>query len=235
MPQPRYRILAQSLRADILSGLYPVGSQLPSEQQLCESFSVSRHTVREALRCLDEDGMIRRRQGAGTEVVATDGQGGYRQSLQSLDDLLQYASSTQLNLDAPEDVAADGALAALLGVPAGQRWRRFRGLRIESDQPLALCTTDVYLHPEFADIRLRSGAVYRQLEQRYGLQIAGIEQDIAAVALEPRIAMALSVETGAPGLRIVRRYAFQGHGVLEVAVSHHPADRFTYTSRLTAV
>lgn len=235
MTRPRYRALADRLRADILAGHYPVGSRLPSEQQLCECFAVSRHTVREALRSLGTDGLVRSRQGAGTEVVAGQVGSEYRQSLQSLDDILQYAAQTRLELERPRTVKPGARLAALLGVPAGQSWRRFRGVRVEAGQPLVLCATDVYLHPEFAEIGLQSEAVYRQLERRYGLAIAEVEQEITAVSLEPRIARLLSDEPGAPGLRIVRRYHFQGHGMLEIAVSHHPADRFAYTSRLVAV
>ena len=99
MAQPRYREVAEALRAAIAGGCHPVGSRLPSEEQLSQRFSVSRHTVREALRSLSDDGLIARRQGAGTKVVACDGAGGYRQSLASLDDLLQYAATTELTLE----------------------------------------------------------------------------------------------------------------------------------------
>tara|TARA_R110002167_G_scaffold95240_1_gene253763 strand:- start:897 stop:1616 length:720 start_codon:yes stop_codon:yes gene_type:complete len=235
MAQPRYRALAESLRADIAAGRYPVGSRLPSEEQLCESFSVSRHTVREALRSLSGEGIIERRQGAGTEVIAAEGPHRYRQSLASPDDLLQYAATTELRLERPRRIQISDRQAALLGIPAGQSWRRFRGLRTEPGIGAVICTTDVYLHADYAEIGLQSEAVYRQLERRYGLRIAEIEQDIAAVNLDSRTAALLSSTPDAPALRIVRRYHFQGHGPLEVAVSHHPGDRFTYASRLVAV
>ena len=45
----RYLQVARALRKEIVDGVYPVGSQLPTEHQLCERFSVSRYTVREAL------------------------------------------------------------------------------------------------------------------------------------------------------------------------------------------
>ena len=48
----RYLQVARALRKEIVDGVYPVGSQLPTEHQLCERFSVSRYTVREALRRL---------------------------------------------------------------------------------------------------------------------------------------------------------------------------------------
>ncbi len=45
----RYLQVARTLRKEIVDGVYPVGSQLPTEHELCERFAVSRYTVREAL------------------------------------------------------------------------------------------------------------------------------------------------------------------------------------------
>ena len=57
------------LLEDIKSGQYPAGSKLPSEDQLAREFSVSRVTLREALRVLEDDGVILRRHGSGTFVL----------------------------------------------------------------------------------------------------------------------------------------------------------------------
>ena len=54
---------------DIKDGQYPPGSKLPSEDQLAREFSVSRVTLREALRVLEDDGVIVRRHGSGTFVL----------------------------------------------------------------------------------------------------------------------------------------------------------------------
>lgn len=57
------------LLEDIKSGQYPPGSKLPSEDQLAREFSVSRVTLREALRVLEDYGVIVRRHGSGTFVL----------------------------------------------------------------------------------------------------------------------------------------------------------------------
>src|ERR1700752_4349554 len=66
---PLYLQVARTLKKEIVGGVHPVGSLLPTEDALCERFSVSRYTVREALRRLREDNLVSSRQGAGTVVM----------------------------------------------------------------------------------------------------------------------------------------------------------------------
>ena len=60
----RYRSLYDAIRQEITSGLLQVGDKLPTEDELCTRYDVSRHTVRSALRDLAEDGLIASRQGS---------------------------------------------------------------------------------------------------------------------------------------------------------------------------
>lgn len=61
-------IAQQELRQAIVGGTFGPGSQLPTEAELCEMLGVSRTVVREALRVLDDDGLVTRRHGIGTFV-----------------------------------------------------------------------------------------------------------------------------------------------------------------------
>ena len=61
-------IALEELRQAILGGTFRPGSQLPTEAELCEMLGVSRTVVREALRVLDDDGLVVRRHGVGTFV-----------------------------------------------------------------------------------------------------------------------------------------------------------------------
>jgi len=62
------KIALEELRQAILSGTFRPGSRLPTEAKLCEMLSVSRTVVREALRVLEDDGLVVRRHGVGTFV-----------------------------------------------------------------------------------------------------------------------------------------------------------------------
>lgn len=68
---PLWRHIAQTLANDIVSGLYPIGSHLPTEMELMAQYDVSRHTVREALDELVTLGLIVRKPRQGTRVVST--------------------------------------------------------------------------------------------------------------------------------------------------------------------
>ena len=61
-------IAQQELRQAITGGTFRQGSQLPTEAELCEMLGVSRTVVREALRVLEEEGLVARRHGVGTFV-----------------------------------------------------------------------------------------------------------------------------------------------------------------------
>jgi|AmaraimetFIIA100_FD_contig_81_1957146_length_1182_multi_3_in_0_out_0_2 DNA-binding FadR family transcriptional regulator len=60
---PAYRSVARSISERILNGELPVGSTLPSEAALAQALGINRSTVREAIRVLEESGMLRRRPG----------------------------------------------------------------------------------------------------------------------------------------------------------------------------
>jgi len=64
-------VAAESLRQAIVVGAYLPGSQLPTEAELVAMLGVSRTVVREALRTLEEGGLVARRQGVGTFVRDT--------------------------------------------------------------------------------------------------------------------------------------------------------------------
>ena len=100
--QPRYRALAEVLRIDLQAGRYPVGSVLPGELELVDRHRVSRHTVREALRCLEEQGLITRNRGIGTVVTALESPPGHVQRLASPAEWMRYPEGSRLVVLATE-------------------------------------------------------------------------------------------------------------------------------------
>lgn len=67
--------IAESLRAQILNGKYGPGERLPSERELAERLGANRGSVREALKKLEQLGMIAIRRGGGARVVPLENAG----------------------------------------------------------------------------------------------------------------------------------------------------------------
>ena len=71
MASTRYGAIADTLRARIAAGVYPVGSKLPSITELMREFDVpGLNTVRDAQRVLVREGLLRTEQGVGAWVLA---------------------------------------------------------------------------------------------------------------------------------------------------------------------
>jgi len=65
---PQYRKLYELLRKHIIEGIYDEGSLLPSENELCATYQMTRPTVRHALDTLVKEGLILKQQGKGSIV-----------------------------------------------------------------------------------------------------------------------------------------------------------------------
>jgi DNA-binding GntR family transcriptional regulator len=230
--QPRYLVLAQALMDDIKSGRYPLNSLLPTEHALCQQFSVSRHTVREAIRRLTELGMISKQQGVGSRVKATQVAQRYMQASESISDLHQYVRDVRLEIRRIDDLVADEALAALLDSRPGQEWLRVSGLRHREGDPEPLARTDAYIARPYRGVAQMLGdgrePIYALIERQYGVRVVDLRQEISAVNIGEEDARLLQVAPGSAGLLIVRRYYGANHEALEVAVNLHPGERFSY-------
>src|ERR1700761_3132943 len=101
---PLYLQVVRALKDEIVSGVHPVGSLLPTEEELCGRFAVSRYTVREALRRLREDDLITSRQGAGTTVVPPRSSNSYVHEVTSINDLVAFATGVRLAIETIEMV-----------------------------------------------------------------------------------------------------------------------------------
>lgn len=100
-----------SLRADILAGKLAPGDAVPSERRLAEDLGVNRHAVREALKRLEQAGLVQISQGGATRVRDWRDSGG-----------LEILLDLQAGAEPPPDVARSVLeLRASVGVDAARR------------------------------------------------------------------------------------------------------------------
>lgn len=239
MKETLYAQLARDLAEKIGDDRYPVGSLLPTELELCAQYGASRHTVRAAIAELQERGLVSRRKKVGTRVEAKSRPDNYRQSLASVDDLVQFGVTHQRVVKDMQDVTADAELARELGCAEGTRWLRVASVRLDGrpgSPPIGW--TDTYIDAAYGALREAIRATPQVLissliEKQYGRRIAEIAQDVQATGVPPHLARELQAEAGAPALKIRRSYFDTEGNMFEVSITTHPMDRFIFSMRLT--
>jgi GntR family transcriptional regulator len=235
----RYLQVARVLRKEIVDGVYPVGSQLPTEHELSERFSVSRYTVREALRRLREDNLVSSRPRAGTMVVPRASSHSYAQDVMSINDLLAFATGARFTIDSIAMVAIDEELAARTGLAIGEEWLAIRGFRQAEGADFPVCQTEYYVNRAFAGVgrllRHHTGPIFPLIEDLFGVSIVEVHQEIAAVLISPALADGLKIEAGTPALEMQRTYTTSAGEVAQVTVNTHPASRFRHRMTMRRV
>lgn len=235
--RPRYAYIADDLRTRVLSGELTAGEQFPTEAALCARYSVSRFTVREALRVLQADGLIARRRGSGTTISPAAARGGtLHQPLSNVGEILQYARGSRIQFEwlgtgpLPRHIAEK-----IEGGPPGGDWVRLRGVRLQEDGS-ALALTDAFIHGSLAPytkgLDPSRYTLFRQLAELGGFTIGRVTQDIEAVAATAAAAEALSVPRRSSCLHIMRGYYDTDGRLFEVSASLHPGDRFAYSMHI---
>ena len=201
------------LRAAILSGEFPLGTKLPNEEQLCNRFSVSRVTIREAVRGLIEDGYVVRRQGSGTYVRRRPS---LRNSLDTNFSYTEYLESSGLKAGkrvlGARMIPADADTAEALGLEEGTQVAELRRIRTADRRP-AIYSID-FLPGDIVDSvdqrdRFR-GSVYRLLSA-LGHSVEHGEAIVAPALADKDTARALDVAPGTP-LQYLRQVDFDAAG-----------------------
>jgi len=225
---PLYLQLQNELAEKIASGTYAIGDFLPTEAELCVRHGVSRHTVRAALRRLDDLGMIERRAGIGTRVVSDQPVDAYRPLAATSDYVIGLVDTTKIVDIETTEVTAGAALARQLRCRPGSRWLRLAGPRVERGRgALPVCFSEQYLRADLArDERNRRGLERGEFDleehRRYHL-----EQEISAALLDEEMATALEAPVGSAALVVMRRHTSPSQALVAVGVHTHPADRTT--------
>lgn len=235
----RYLQVARTLRKEIVDGVYPVGSQLPTEHELCERFEVSRYTIREALRRLREDNLVASRPRAGTLVIPRPTTNAYAQDVVAIDDLLAFAQGARFAIETNAMVTIDDELAELTGLPVGTEWLAVSGYRRIDDETAPFCRTEYFINRSFAAVgrhlQRHNGPIFPLIEDLFGVSVVEVHQEISAVVLPSDLAERLQISPGTAALRMKRAYTTSDGEVAQVTVNTHPSSRFRHAMTMRRV
>jgi GntR family transcriptional regulator len=179
---------------------YQPGDRLPSEPDLAEAFGVSRPTIREVLRSLEGDGLIRRVHGVGTFVTRTEPTVSSRLDVDLGITEAVAAANQKLGVQVLRIARelAPAEVAEQLALPLGSMVLRIERV-IKANDVAAAHAIDAI--PEgilsaAGDPPYVEGSVYRFLEVECGLQLEGGVAKVTAVNADRRLARLLGVHPG---------------------------------------
>jgi DNA-binding GntR family transcriptional regulator len=233
---PLYLQVAATLRTAILRGIYPVGSRMPTEDELCRRFKVSRYTIREALRQLRADSLITSR--PGSRPVVAPPLAPTRRELIANDigeDFFDYTLGTRFEIQAMEMVPMTGPLSEETGLPTGGEWLQAKGYRIHVDDGHATCWNEYLIGARYALVgRLLArhvGPLIPLLEDLFEIRIARMTRSMSAVTMAPEQAKRFRLAPAAPALHVITRCETADGEIAMLNRSIHPGGTISYSIR----
>jgi DNA-binding GntR family transcriptional regulator len=229
---PLYAQVASVLKEEIVSGAFPVGSQLPTEEELCVRFNVSRNTVREALRQLRDDNFVVSRKRAGTTVLPPKSSTMYIHDFVSVNHLHDLASGVRFAAESIKTVEIDRKLHQITGLDRSETWVAVCGVVYKGGEELPLCWAEYYIHRDFAAIgRLLGqhiGPIFPLIEARFGVNVAEVQQEISAILLSPPLATSLKAKANTPALSVRHVFTLTNGKIAQVVIGTYTAARYRH-------
>ncbi len=215
----------QRLQADLskLINETPAGARLPSEPYLAKQLGVSRATLREAMRMFETQGLLRRRQGAGTFVV---GQVAVIESgLEVLESIQTLARRSKLDVTMGsvmvEKLSADAEAAEALGQPLGSPLVRVSRVISTDTRPVAYLVDTLpedVLKPEELKGKFE-GSVLDYLLER-GDPLTTSRADISATNATAEVAKMLEIQRGDVLLQLTAKLYSASGSVVDYSFSY---------------
>jgi GntR family transcriptional regulator len=231
---PLYSALESQLARSIATGEYPVGSQLPTEEQLIKRYAVSRTTVRKAIQNLSDRGLVAIRRGTGTFVAQP-------KLLQDLTELTGFVEDMEMLGRVPSArlvdrrvVAADTCVAHHLGISTGANVMRIQRVRLADGASMSFDETYLPLHlgEQIVTHDLEINPIFTLLEQRYDVPLAEADYTLEASTADPTVAFELGVPVGSPIFLIERTTYTVGNQPVDYEKLYYRGDLIRFKTRL---
>lgn len=198
LPVPLYHQLQGVLKAEIESGRWRPGEQLPSESEFAELYRVSKITVRQALEELSELGYIRREQGRGTFVERRTFGEGPRELTSFTQEMRRHDLVATSYIISQRRVEADAKVADALRLRAKSRVFVLKRVRLAGGKPMSLQTAHIPASFVLGLEVTANVSLYEVLQSRYHLYAARARETYFAAAADAPSAELLEIPVGAP-------------------------------------
>ncbi|MDG3086102.1 GntR family transcriptional regulator [Vibrio hannami] len=227
---PMYRQIADAIREKIGTGEYKVGEALPTEAQLREEFSVSRVTVRQALKLLIENGELESVQGSGTYVKASKVNYDIYQQTSFNEKWAHLNVVTRSEVLAFEITLPSLTMAEHLNVTEDERIFYIKRVRFIDENPITVEETwmPLALFPDLTYEVMRNSK-YDYIENQKGMVIDRSEQEIVPVLPPNKVSDLLGIDPSQPIIeKRTRSYLMDGT-VFEYSRNYFKSTDYKFT------
>jgi GntR family transcriptional regulator len=229
--EPAYRRIQNAIRKRIEAGKLRAGDVVDSERELAKIHKVSLMTARHALADLAREGVVERRQGAGTFVAPPTIH--FNKLMSYTEQMASRGLSARSKIVRAATIEGASEIAARLSLPPTSPLVVVERVRQAADEPFALetCYLSADEFPDLAGAGLERGSLFATLERVYGVTLAYADEEIDATDADQRTAELLSIARNSPMLRI-RQLIYSSKGTPTIyAVGLYRSRRHTLVIR----
>lgn len=231
---PLYYQIQEHLRNAIDSSEWKPGDQIPTEQQLCDQFQVSRITVVKAITRLVEEGLLIREQGKGTFVSNRPMATAPLNLLSFTEDMVRQHLVPGSRVLSAKIIPCPPKLMEILRLNGEDAVWVIERLRTANDDPMGIQRAYLsYAHyPKLGALLEDDASLYHVLATHYHVYPHKAMETYSAVELTPEEARALDQTVGRPGFAVERITWQQNGSVIEYVRSVMRNDKYHYTVEL---
>jgi GntR family transcriptional regulator, mannosyl-D-glycerate transport/metabolism system repressor len=228
--KPMYRQIADVLREKVQRGELKPGDALPTESALQEEFSVSRVTVRQALKQLTQEAIIESIQGSGSYVKEERVNYDIYQLTSFYEKLADRNVETHSDVQVFEAISADETLADKLQLAAGEKVWHVKRVRFIKQKPVTLEETWMPL-ALFPDLtwEVMENSKYHFIEQVKKMVIDRSEQEILPIMPTAEMTTLLGLDASRPILEKISRGYLSDGRVFEYSRNAFKSDDYKFT------
>lgn len=230
---PLYMQLHSLLIRRLEEGEWPVGTQLPTIEQLMAEYGVSRITVREAMGRLERDGIISRGRGKGTHVLRDLSRSRWLVVPSTWDELVGHITTLAADVREIRSGFVSLAPGAVRGRVADRYWQAMRVNVTGKGTPYSVTSlslaADIFERDAAA---FEAGAVLPLLTRMNGVKLAEAWQSLTISTADLEVAGHLALDVGAPVAQVRRQAIDDGGRLVYLADVTYPAHSLRLETRL---
>ncbi len=231
---PYYKQIYTLFLRWIDEGQLPAGTQLPNEHALAKRFGVSRVPVRQALSILAEKNLIERTPGRGTFVAEPLHSNKSPKLTGFIEDYMTRGLRGKLTVLSSTDVRAPNSVAAYFGLKENMELFQIQRLRDIGGVPFSYVVN--YL-PEAVSKRIDQSDLHRLpmitiLQERLGIALGNIRQEIQARIADSEISAHLGVEAGSAVMYVETFLEDASGAPLEYSQTFYNGEGYKYSVML---